>query len=231
MTTSAAAGASFRTRYGERGRDPYDGLRPWSAITHGAGALLAGAGTLLLLLRVQGALAGAACAIYGVSLILLYAASAVYHSLNGGVRLRVTLRKLDHASICLLIAGTYTPLCLLSLRGAAGTILLCLIWAMALAGMALSICWIGAPRWLFTALYLCMGWMAVFAIGPLSRALPSAALFRLLVGGVLYSLGGMLYALKWPGRDNPKFGFHEIFHLFVMAGSVCHFLMIRQIAL
>ena len=162
---------------GEKGRDPYDGLRPWSAITHGAGAALGVLGTVLLLLRaVQlgcGAWHLASFAIYGCSMIGLYTASTLYHCLNTPVKGRIALRKYDHASIDLLIAGTYTPICLVPLRtfGAWGWALFGAVWALALAGIALAILWIMAPRWLTAGLYLFMGWRAVFALYHLSRVL------------------------------------------------------------
>lgn len=229
VTHAVVNRANFRTRYGERGRNPYDALRPMSALTHGVGAILAVLGTLILLFHAHGVRAVLACAIYGASMILLYCASTAYHSLNVGMRARIIFRKLDHASICLLIAGTYTPICLLALRGAGATVLLVSIWVLALGGIALSIFWITAPRWLSTVLYLCMGWLALFAIRPVSLALNSGEMFWLLAGGILYSVGGGMYALKWPYRDHPHFGFHEIFHLFVLLGSICHYFLIYQI--
>ena len=219
----------------EKGRDPYDGLRPWAAITHGAGAVLAIAGTVLLL--VQAALLGlspwhmASFAIYGASMIALYTASTLYHCLNVKVAGRLALRKLDHCSIALLIAGSYTPICLTVLRtqGAWGWVIFGIIWAMALASCALSLLWINSPRWLTAGVYLVMGWLAVVALYPLSRSLPEPGMFWLLSGGLLYTLGGVLYAVKWPGRNNPRFGCHEIFHLFILAGSVCHFFLMYSV--
>lgn len=220
----------------EHGRDPYDGLRPWSAITHGVGALLAAAGTILLL--VKAALLGAGVwhmvsfAIYGVSMVGLYTASTLYHCLRTGVKGRIALRKYDHASIYFLIAGTYTPICLLALRqeGAWGWALFGVIWGLALAGLVLAVVWIMAPRWMTAGIYLFMGWLAVFALAPLSRTLPAEGFFWLLAGGVLYTVGGVLYAVKWPGRDNPHFGCHEIFHVFILLGSICHFFLMYRVA-
>lgn len=222
---------------GEQGRDPYDGLRPWSAVTHGVGAVLALVGTVLLLVKTallgQGPWHLVSFAVYGVSMIGLYTASTLYHCLNTGVKGRIALRKYDHASIYFLIAGTYTPICLLALRqeGAWGWALFGVIWALALAGLALSVAWIMAPRWMTAGIYLFMGWLAVFALAPLSRVLPAAGFFWLLLGGVLYTVGGVLYAVKWPGRNNPRFGCHEIFHVFIVLGSICHFLMMYRVIL
>ena len=219
---------------GEKNRDPYDGLRPWSAITHGLGSLLAVIGTVLLLFHsidlkldlwhIIG------FTVYGTSMICLYTASTLYHSLNISVAGRLALRKYDHCSIALLIAGSYTPICLTALReqGAWGWTILGIIWAMAIASCCLSLFWINAPRWLSAGVYLIMGWLALAALLPLSRSLPFIGMFWLLLGGVFYTIGGVLYAIKWPGRGNPRFGCHEIFHLFILADSVCHFLLMYQ---
>lgn len=215
-------------------RDPYDGLRPWSAITHGIGAVLGILGTVLLILRavrLGGGTRITVFAVYGFSMILLYTASTLYHCINTSVKGRMNLRRLDHASICLLIAGSYTPICLLTLKGVWGWTLFGLIWAMALAGIALSILWINAPRWLSAGIYLAMGWLAIIAIYPLSRVLSTYGMALLLLGGVLYTIGGILYGLKWPGRNNPRFGCHEIFHVFILAGSIVHFLMMYQVVM
>lgn len=222
-------------RHGEKGRDPYDGLRPWSAITHGAGALLAALGTALLLSKA--ALLGlgpwyiVSFAIYGASMIGLYSASTLYHCRNTSVGGRLWLRKYDHCSISLLIAGSYTPICLTVLRdqGAWGWAVFGIIWAMAIAACTLSILWINSPRWLTSGVYLIMGWLAVVALYPLAHTLPIAGMLWLLAGGLLYTVGGVLYAVKWPGRNNPKFGCHEVFHLFILAGSLCHFLLMYLI--
>lgn len=220
---------------GEKRRDPYDGLRPWSAITHGLGAVLAIAGTALLLVRAVllglGPWYATSLSIYGASMIALYTASTLYHCLNVKVAGRLALRKLDHCSIALLIAGSYTPICLTVLRtqGAWGWVIFGIIWAMAMASCALSLLWINSPRWLTAGVYLVMGWLAVVALYPLSRSLSPVGMFWLLAGGLLYTLGGVLYAVKWPGRNNPHFGCHEIFHLFILAGSICHFVLMYSV--
>lgn len=211
-------------------RDPYDGLRPWSAITHGIGAVLALAGTILLLVRSAGNWAHfGAFAVYGVSMVGLYTASTLYHCINTSVRGRLALRKYDHCSIYLLIAGSYTPICAIALEPPQGLILCAAVWALGLAGIVLSIAWIDCPRWLTSGVYLFMGWMALGALGSIARALPPAGMFALVLGGVLYSVGGVLYAVKWPGRNNPRFGCHEIFHVFILLGSVCHFWLMYQV--
>ncbi len=224
-----------RSRPQEQGRDPYDGLRPWSAITHGVGAALALLGTVLLLVRA--ALTGAgpwklvSFAVYGLSMIGLYTASTLYHCVNTTVRGRINLRKYDHTSIYFLIAGTYTPICLTVLRGAWGWSLFGVIWALAFAGIFMSLLWINCPRKLTSTIYISMGWLAIIAIWPLWQTVGSAGLFWLLLGGVLYTVGGVLYALKWPGRNNPRFGCHEIFHVFIVLGSIAHFMLMYRVIL
>lgn len=221
-------------RHEEKGRDPYDGLRPWSAITHGIGAALAVAGTALLSVRAALRQLGpwaSAFSIYGASMILLYTASTLYHCLNTSVRGRLALRKWDHCSIYLLIAGTYTPLCLMPLRtvGAWGWTLFGVIWGLALSGIVMTMFWVNSPRWVTSGVYLFMGWLAVIALYPLWTVLGGAGLFWLLLGGVLYTVGGVLYAVKWPGRNNPRFGCHEIFHVFILLGSIAHFMLMYHV--
>ncbi len=223
---------SARPRRAREVRDPYDGLRPWSAITHGAGAVLALVGTVLLLLR-----AGrmekwtllVLFAVYGLSMVGLYTASTLYHCLRTSIPGRIALRKYDHCSIYLLIAGSYTPICLTALRHSGGVPLLAAVWALAGAGLVLTVAKLSIPRWLTSAIYLFMGWLAIFAIVPISRAMPGAGMAWLLAGGVLYTVGGVLYAVKWPGRNNPRFGCHEIFHLFILFGSAAHFMLMYQV--
>lgn len=213
-------------------RDPYDGLRPWSAITHGAGALLAVAGTAALLLRAVQVGHPADLLpflIYGLSMVGLYTASTLYHCLNVSVPGRIALRKYDHCSIYLLIAGSYTPICLTALRHSGGPLLLSCIWTLAAAGLVLTIAKLGIPRWLTSTIYLIMGWLAIFAIVPLYRALPTPGFVWLLAGGLSYTVGGVLYAVKWPGRNNPRFGCHEIFHLFILLGSIFHFILMYEV--
>ena len=226
--------AGVRPRRRAEVRDPYDGLRPWSAITHGAGAVLAVIGTALLLVRSAALgkpLLFGLFAVYGLSMICLYTASTLYHCLNVSAAGRLALRKYDHCSIYLLIAGSYTPLCLTALRSTGGIPLLIAVWTLALAGLVLTLVKLSIPRWLTSAIYIAMGWLALFAIVPIYHALPAAGFFWLLAGGVLYTVGGVLYAVKWPGRDNPRFGCHEIFHVFILLGSIAHFIMMDRTVL
>ena len=162
-----------------------------------------------------------------VSLIALYSASTIYHSLDKSEKINRILRKLDHAMIFILIAGSYTPICMVVLKGQIGTLLLSLVWSIAILGIIIKICWITCPKWFSSSLYIIMGWVVVLAFGPMKASLPFAALFWLFAGGVLYTTGGVIYAIKAPdfNKKHPNFGTHEIFHLFVLAGSICHFIM------
>lgn len=236
MRTNAIPATSpliqVRPRHRHEVRDPYDGLRPWSAITHGAGAVLSVLGTAALLARAAASgrwLSFGLFLVYGLSMICLYTASTLYHCLNTSVPARIALRKYDHCSIYLLIAGSYTPICLTALKASCGPVLLGAVWALAIAGIILTIAKLSIPRWLTSAIYLFMGWLAIFAIVPIYYTLPAAGFSWLLAGGLLYTVGGVLYAVKWPGRNNPRFGCHEIFHVFILLGSVCHFLMMYQV--
>lgn len=217
----------------KRRRDPYDGLRPWSAVTHGLGILLALLGTVLLLVKT--CFGGAdpwrvvSFSVYGASMVCLYLASTLYHSVNTTPRGRIGLRKYDHISIYLLIAGTYTPVCLVPLRGVWGWGLFAAIWVLAVIGIFLTLFWIDCPRIVTTVIYIAMGWLAISALLPLHRTLGREGMFWLLLGGVLYTVGGLSYALKWPGRKNPRFGCHEIFHVFILLGSLSHFLMMYRV--
>lgn len=206
-------------------RDPVSGL------THLAGAVLS-VGALAWLLWVairQGSVWQiVSFAVFGVSLILLYTSSAVYHLVKASARVIQGLRRLDHTMIFVLIAGTYTPFCLGPLRGPWGFWLLGVIWGIGLLGILFSIFWIDAPRWLTTSLYLAMGWAIVVAAAPLVRSLPSGALIWLAIGGLMYSLGAVIYATKKPNPLPGVFGFHEIWHLFVLAGSFSHFVSVLR---
>lgn len=214
-------------------RDPYDGLRFWSAFTHGTGAVLSalGGAALLTLAALNGAdaLALTSLAVFTASMVALYLASCLYHCVNTSVRGRLFLRKLDHSMIYVLIAGTYTPICLSVLGGALGWSLFGVIWGLAVLGTVVTLCWLNAPRMLTTLFYVGMGWMAVLALRPLVVALTPAAFAWMLLGGVLYTIGGVMYALKWPLKNGARFGCHEIFHVFVLLGSACFFAMMCMV--
>jgi hemolysin III len=204
----------------KRLREPVNGL------THLVGGLLACAGVVVLLARA--ASAGrtdqlVAFGIFGLSLIALYCASALYHLLPLSPPGVARLRRVDHMMIFVLIAGTYTPFCLLALDGAWRVGLLCLVWSLAMCGVLFKLFWMGAPRWLSVALYLGMGWVAVIAAPALFEAVPAGGMAWVLGGGLIYSAGALVYGLRRPNLVPGVFGFHEVWHLFVVVGSACHF--------
>ncbi len=161
--------------------------------------------------------------IYGATLILLYLFSTLYHWLpkHAGGKYQV-FRKLDHCSIYALIAGSYTPFCLVTMNGAWGWTLFGIIWGLAIAAITIQAVYINVWRWLTTTIYIAMGWLIVIAIKPLLANLPPLGFFWLALGGVIYSIGGVIYTIKKPNLFK-KFGYHELWHVFVLLGSVCHF--------
>lgn len=209
---------------------------PGSAITHFIGMLMAiFAATPLLIKagREPDTVHLISLSIFIVSMIVLYAASTIYHTIDLSEKINRRLKKFDHMSIFILIAGTYTPVCLIVLRGSVGYTLLFIIWAMAAAGIALKLFWVYCPKWVSSVIYIAMGWTCVLAFTQITNALPQAAFNWLLAGGIIYTIGGIIYALKLPILDkiHKNFGTHEIFHLFCLGGSACHFIfMYRFIA-
>jgi hemolysin III len=205
---------------------------PVSGLTHLVGALLALVASVVLLTKVAGRVDQlVAFSIFGLSLIVLYVASALYHLLPVSASATARLRRLDHMTIFVLIAGTYTPICVLALDGGWRVGLLGLVWTLAVCGIVLKVLWMDAPRWLSVGIYLAMGWVAVIAASAIFRALPPGGIAWILGGGLVYSAGALIYGLKRPNLVPGIFGFHELWHLFVMAGSACHFwVMLRYIA-
>lgn len=202
---------------------------PGSAITHFIAMLLALFSAAPLLVRTSlrsGSTSLAAMSVFICSMILLYGASTLYHSINASGKIIRIFKKLDHMMIFILIAGTYTPVCLITLKGIVGFLLLAAVWGIALTGIIIKACWISCPKWFSSALYISMGWICLSVFGTLWKLLPHAAFFWLLAGGIIYTAGGIIYALKLPifNARHKFFGSHEIFHLFVMAGSLCHFI-------
>lgn len=202
---------------------------PGSAITHFIAMMLTVFAAAPLL--VKSALSDTAnmlpaMTIFILSMVLLYGASATYHSLNIGGRALRIFRKVDHMMIFVLIAGSYTPVCLIVLGGRMGYTLFAVVWGIAIVGMLLKACWVTCPKWFSSIIYIAMGWVCVFVFGPLWNSLPHNAFLWLLAGGIIYTIGGVIYALKLPlfNSRHTFFGSHEIFHLFVMGGSLCHFI-------
>ena len=201
-------------------REPVNGL------THLAGAIAAAVGlALLLYLGRQSGQALASLAIYGFTLVLMFSASAAYHLIKSGPRVALFLRKLDHSAIYLLIAGTYTPICLHFFTDPWRFGTLVVIWSLAFIGIIVKLFVIHAPRWLNAGIYLLMGWLSVAAIQEIITALPSGALAWLLLGGLFFTGGAVIYILKKPDLFPGVFGFHEVWHIFVILGAFSHFIL------
>ncbi len=202
---------------------------PISALTHFIGFWLAILGMPLLLVRgaVSPSELGArelfSLAVFMLSMILLYGASTAYHTFRLTPRGDKILKKIDHMMICVLIAGSYTPVCAIVLSGSLGTKLLILIWTLALAGILFKAFWVTCPKWVSSIIYIGMGWTAIFVIVPLFHIMSTAEFALLVGGGILYTIGGVIYALKI--RFSDRFTEHELFHIFVLLGSLCHYLM------
>lgn len=208
---------------------------PMSTLTHLIGLILSVIGTIFLFFHIfrsnyVNTLTVISVLAFGFGLICLYFASTTYHAYQGDEATLKRLKKLDHAMIFFLIAGSYTPFCLLSLSGTLRIIILTVIWVIAILGVLMMIFWIDMPRWLNLVLYIGMGWVAVFALKPLYESLSLPGFLLLLIGGIMYTVGGIIYGLKKPNFSK-EFGFHEIFHVFVMLGSLCHYLVIYNYVL
>jgi hemolysin III len=196
---------------------------PVNALTHLLGAVLSVVGLVALVMAA--AQHGStrqivAVSIFGASLVMMYGVSALYHASSRGLG---HFQRVDHVMIYVLIAGSYTPICLLVLGGRLGMALLITVWTLAALGVFQKIVWMHAPRWLSTALYLGMGWIAVILVRPLITARSRGFFLWLLAGGIAYSVGAIVYAKRWPRGRGKVFGYHEIWHLFVMAGSFAHY--------
>lgn len=204
---------------------------PASAITHFIGMVAAISAAPFLLERA--AQTGQSRSIISsllfiVSMIMLYGASTFYHAIITNDKVTLLLKKLDHIMIYFLIAGSYTPVCMLVLPSSIGTPLCLIVWGLAAAGLFLTAVWVDSPKWLNSTIYIAMGWLCIFAIRSIYHYMCSQAFFWLFMGGIIYTIGGVIYALKLPvfNKLHPGFGGHEIFHLFVMGGSLCHFIMV-----
>lgn len=203
---------------------------PGSAITHFIGMLMAIFAAVPLLIKAANEPSRIyiiSLAIYAASLILLYAASTSYHTFDISPKVNTILKKVDHMMISVLIAGSYTPVCLIVLKGRTGIILLSIVWAIAIAGILIKAFWVYCPKWVSSVLYIGMGWTCVLAFTQILNNMSPAAFGWLLAGGIIYTAGGVIYALKLPifNSKHKNFGSHEIFHLFVMGGSACHFVV------
>lgn len=202
---------------------------PGSAITHFIGMMMAIVAATPLMVKVatdSDHITFIAMAVFIGSMVALYGASAVYHSVTVKDSVLRVFRKLDHMMIFVLIAGSYTPVCLVVLGNKLGYTLLTVVWGIAVAGMIIKACWITCPKWFSSVLYIAMGWACLAVFGTLWNTLSRSAFLWLLAGGIIYTAGGVIYALKLPlfNEKHKNFGSHEIFHLFVMGGSICHFI-------
>jgi hemolysin III len=201
-------------------RDPISGL------THFIAVLLAIVGLIVLLLRSNGeftAWHAVSFSIFGGAMILVYTFSTLYHWLPLSGKSLEVIRRIDHIMIFVFIAASYTPVCIVTMRGGWGWAIFGTVWGAALGGLFLKVFWLNAPRYLYTAVYLITGWIAIVAIWPLSKAIALFGLIWIVIGGVFYSIGAVIYALKKPDPWPKIFGFHEIFHIFIVLGSISHF--------
>ena len=203
---------------------------PGSAITHFIAmimALFAATPLIIKALSAPDMIHVISLSIFIGTMILLYAASTTYHTVDATPKINRILKKLDHCMISVMIAGSYTPVCLVVLHNTTGYALLALVWGIAVIGIIFKLCWVTCPRWISSSLYIIMGWACVLSFTQIINALPKAALMWLLAGGIIYTIGGVIDALKLKAFNaiHNDFGSHDIFHLFVMAGSICHFVM------
>lgn len=197
---------------------------PMSALTHFVAFIAAIFATPILLIHAAEAGANRAylvsLSIFMLSMVLLYGASTAYHTFSLTEKGCRTLKKLDHTMIFYLIAGSYTPVCVVALENYR---LLALVWALAVVGTIFKLCWVCCPKWVSSVIYIAMGWSCLTAMPEIIATLDKWGFFWLLLGGIFYTVGGVVYALKPKRLEGKFFGIHEIFHLFVMAGSVCHY--------
>jgi hemolysin III len=202
-------------------REPVNGLM------HLGAAIAAGFGLVALLVISRGSLVRqASLLVYGAALILMFSASAAYHLIKTKPQTALVLRKLDHSAIYLLIAGTYTPICLYYFTGFWRWGVLAIIWSMAIAGVAVKVFVIRAPRWLTAVIYLAMGWLCLMGIRVMLATMPMGALLWLLLGGIFFSVGAIVYVTKRPDFYPGVFGFHELWHIFVILGCMSHFIVV-----
>ena len=203
-------------------------LRGYSHLMASSAALVA---ATFLFLRASGFESKMASLIYGLSLVFLYTMSGVYHVPNWQPKVRLWLRRIDHSAIFLLIAGTFTPICIIALGPSSGSKLLWIVWIVALIGIIKSFVWINAPKWLVSLLCAGMGWISIPYMGELLEKLGTGKFVWLLSGGIVYLIGGLAYAIKRPNFYPRVFGYHEFFHAMVIAGSFCHFIVVYQLVL
>ncbi|MFA9465122.1 MAG: hemolysin III family protein [Velocimicrobium sp.] len=206
---------------------------PGSAITHFIGMMMTLFAAIPLLIKAHrqpNPIYTVSLLIFIVTMFMLYTASTLYHTFDISPPINRILKKCDHMMIFVMIAGSYTPICLIVIGGKRGIGMLVLIWSIALLGMILKAFWVYCPKWVSSVLYIAMGWTCVISITPIIKALPVGGFFWLLAGGIIYTVGGIIYALKLPifNSKHKNFGSHEVFHIFVLGGSVCHFVLMYE---
>lgn len=205
---------------------------PINSLSHLAGGLIALVGLAALMQRQEGGFPDKlALIVYGASLVTMFLSSSAYHYFNGSPEKTLALRKLDHAAIYLLIAGTYTPFCVIAFRGFWQWGLLAAVWALAFAGIAIKLFTLHVPRWVTAGVYILMGWLSVFAVREMLAALPPHTIIWLLAGGIIYTAGAVVYITKKLNFAPGVFGFHEVWHFFVLAGAAAHFAAVASMAL
>lgn len=199
-----------------------------SALTHLGGAIFGLIGTFLFLIgdKISNAVTATAFLVFGITMILLYSTSTAYHLIDKSKqKAKLIMRKLDHIMIFVFVSGSYTPICLLVLSKDIGYKLLALVWSITIIGAIIKLFWITAPNWVSSILYIGMGWLAVIVLSPLVNTMPLGGLIWLIAGGLFYTIGGVIYGVKRPNINKTYFGFHELFHIFILAGSLCHYVM------
>jgi hemolysin III len=196
-------------------------LRGWLHLGAAPLALVAGMALVVFAPTLSGRVSAA---VFTLTAVLLFGTSAVYHRGNWSPTTASILRRMDHANIFLIIAGTYTPLCVILLDQRTATILLTVVWAGAIAGLLSRVFWLGAPRWVYVPLYLALGWVAMGFMGPFYSAGGGVVVGLIAGGGLSYTVGAIIYGTKWPRGSERYFGFHEIFHALTIIGFVCHYI-------
>jgi hemolysin III len=202
----------------------------WRGWIHAGITPVAVVAGIVLVVLANGIEAKWASAVFALTSVLLFGNSALYHRIDWSAKVKRTLKRVDHANIFLLIAGTYTPMALLALPGAAGIRLLSIVWGVAVVGIAFRVFWIGAPRWLYVLIYIGLGWAALMDFGALFAA-NTTMMVLFLIGGLLYTGGAVAYGLKRPNPFPGRFGFHEIFHTCTVLAFLCHWSATLVIAL
>ena len=209
----------------------YKKLRePINSITHFVGAGLSFIALIAMLIKVAisdpSVISILSVTIFGISLTLLYATSGTYHGIISTEKVIKFFQKLDHSMIFVLIAGSYAPFCLISIGDKFGFTMFLIMITLAIVGIIFKLCWFNCPCWVDSVMYIGMGWIALFMIKPLATILPGISLFWLVLGGILYTIGGIIYATKSKKLTIGKWGFHEIFHIFILLGSLSHFICV-----